>query len=77
MKNERKLSMYIACAFSRDWQSDALEVNQTAYVVNLVAQYGIETTANIPSSSGVDLGPRNEGEPGGNEGMRSFPSAVL
>ena len=44
-----------------------MEVNQTAYAENLVAQHGIETTANIPGSPGVDLGPRKEGGPGGND----------
>ena len=42
-----------------------LEMNQTAYAENLVAQYGISATSNIPGSLGVDLGPRKDGEPGG------------
>ena len=43
-------------------------------VENLVAQYGIEMTANIPGSPSVDLGPRKEGDPGGNE---EFPQSAL
>ena len=41
--------------------------NQTPYAENLLAQYGISATSNIPPSPGVDLDPRKYGEPG------SFP----
>ena len=59
--------MYTGCAFVRDWESGVLEMNQTSFAENLVAQYGISAKSNIPGSPGVDLGPRREGEPGGNE----------
>ena len=59
--------MYTGCAFMRDWESGVLEVNQAAFAENLVTQYRIEMSANIPGSPGVDLGPRKEGEPGGND----------
>ena len=42
-------------------------MNQTAYAETLVAQYGISPTSNIPGSPGVGLGPRKDGEPGGND----------
>ena len=32
-----------------------------------MAQYEISATSNIPGSPGVDLSPRKDGEPGGNE----------
>ena len=55
VKSEGELSMYTGRAFSRYWESGVMEVNQTAYAENLVAQYGIETTASIPGSPGVDM----------------------
>ena len=67
VKNQGKLKMYTGCAFVRDWKSGVLEMNQTAYAENLVAQYRISATSNIPGSPGVDLGPRKDGEPGGND----------
>ena len=67
MKNRGELKIYTGCAFVRDWDSGVVEMNQTAYAENLVAQYGISATSNIPGSPGVDLGPRNNGEPGGND----------
>ena len=67
VKNQGELKMYTGCAFVRDWESGVLEMNQTAYAENLVAQYGISATSNISGSPGVDLSPRKDGEPGGND----------
>ena len=65
MKNHGELKMYSGCAFVRDWESCVLEMNQTVYAENLVVQYGISATSNIPGSPDVDLGLRKDGEPGG------------
>ena len=65
VKNQGELKMYTGCAFVRDWESGVLEMNQAAYAENLVAQYGIFATSNIPGS--VDLGPRKDGEQGVND----------
>ena len=59
--------MYIGCAFDRDWDKGILEMNRTALAKNMVEQHNISATLNIAGSPGVDLGPRKDGEPGGNE----------
>ena len=64
MKNQGELQIYTGCAFVRDWESGVLEMNQNAHAENLVVQYGMSATSN--SSPGVELGPRKDGEPGGN-----------
>ena len=51
-------------------------MNQASFVENLVAQYGISAKSNIPGSPGVDLGPRREGEPGGNGGFTQYRALV-
>ena len=61
MKNQGELKIYTGCAFFRDWESGVLEMNQTAYAENLVAQYGISATSNISGSPGVELGPISHG----------------
>ena len=66
-----ELKMYTGCVFERDWDSGIFEMNQTAFAKNMVEQYNISATSNIPRSPGVDLGPRKDGEPGGNEECRS------
>ena len=54
VKNQGELKMYTRCAFVRDWESGVLEMNQTAYGENLLAEYGISATSNIPGNPGVD-----------------------
>ena len=66
VKNQGELKMYTGCVSVRDWESGVLEMNQTAYAENLVAQYGISATSNIPGSQGVDVGPGKDGELGDN-----------
>ena len=68
--------MYTGCAFVRDCKSGVLEMNQTAYTENLVAQYGISATSNIPGSPGVDLDPREDGELGADEEFPLYRSLV-
>ena len=65
--------MYTGCAFERDWDKGILEMNQTAFAKNMVRQYNISATSNIPGSP---LGPRKEGEPGGNEEFPKYRALV-
>ena len=51
-------------------------MNQTAYAENLVAQYRIPATSNIPGSPGVDLGPRKDGESRDNDGFPLYRPLV-
>ena len=51
-------------------------MNQTAFAKNMVQQYNISATSNIPESPGVDLGPRKDGEPGGNEEFLKYRALV-
>ena len=76
VKNLGKLKMYTGCAFERDWDKGILEMNQTAFANNMVQQYNISTTSNIPRSPGVDLGPRKDGEPGGDEEFPKYCALV-
>ena len=74
VKNLGELKMYTGCAFERDWDKGILEMNQTAFAKNMVQEYNISATSNIPGSPGVDLGPRKDGEPGV---MRNFRITAL
>ena len=67
VKNQGDLKMYTGCAFVCDWESGVLEMNQTTYAENLVAQYGISAISNIPGSPGVDIVPKTDGKPRGND----------
>ena len=76
VKNLGEHKMYTGCAFERDWDNGILEVNQTSFTINMVEQYNISTTSNIPGSPGEDLGPRKDGEPGGNEELPKYRALV-
>ena len=76
VKNLGELKMYTGCAFERDWDKGILEMNQTAFAKSMVQQYNISATSNIPGSPGVDLGPRKDGEPGGNEEFPKYRALV-
>ena len=71
VKHQGELKMFTGCVFVWDWESGVPEMNQTAFAETLMAQYELSVTYNIPGSPGVDLGPRKDGEPGGNE---EFPN---
>ena len=51
-------------------------MNQTAFAKNMVQQYNISAISNIPGSPGVDLGPRKDSEPGGNEEFSKYRALV-
>ena len=51
-------------------------MNQKAFAKNMIEQYNISATLNIPGSPGVDLGPRKYGEPGGNEEFPKYRALV-
>ena len=76
VKNIGELKMYTGCAFERDWDKGILEMKQTAFAKNMVQQYNISATSNIPGSPGIDLGPRKDGEPGGNEEFPKYRALV-
>ena len=76
VKNLGALKMYTGCAFERDWDKGTLDMNQTAFAKNMVQQYNISATSNIPGSPGVDLGPRKDGEPGGHEEFLKYRALV-
>ena len=76
VKTLGELKMYTGYAFERDWDKGILEMSQTSLAKNMVQQYNISATSNIPGSPGVDLGPRKDGEPGGNEEFPTYRALV-
>ena len=75
VKTQGELKIFISCAFVRDGESGVLEINQTAYAENLIAQYGSSAT-NILGSPGVDLGPRKDVKPGCNYEFPQYRTLV-
>ena len=67
MEHLVELKIYTGYPFERDWENGILDIYQKAFAENMMTQYGITTVSNISARNGVDLGPRAEGETGGNE----------
>ena len=76
VKTLGELKMYTGYAFERDWDKGILEMSQTSLAKNMVQQYNISATSNIPGSPGADLGPRKDGEPGSNEEFPTYRALV-
>ena len=58
VKNQEELKIYTGCAFVWDWEFGVLEIKQTEFAENLMAQNLVHATSNVPGSRGVDLGPK-------------------
>ena len=62
-----ELKIYTGSAFEHDWDNGTLEMNQTAFAKNMVGQYNISATLNIPGESRCRSRAKKDGESGGNE----------
>ena len=63
--NLGELTWYTGCAFKRNWELGMLEITQKAFVESMLNRFGVNSFSDIPATSGVELGPREEGEPKG------------
>ena len=43
----------------------ALEITQKAFVESMLNRFGVNSSSDIPATPGIELGPREEGEPRG------------
>ena len=68
-----ELTWYTDCAFKRKCQQGTLEITQKAFVESMLNRFGVNSSSDIPATPGVELGPREEGEP---KGDYSYEEAV-
>ena len=61
--NLRELTWFTGCAFKRNWELGTLEITQKAFVESMLNRFGVNSSSDIPATPGVELGPREEGEP--------------
>ena len=76
VKNLGELKMYTGCALKRDWDNRILKMSQTGLAKLMVEHYNFSATSNIPRRASVHLGPRKDGEPGGNEEFPKYRALV-
>ena len=63
--NLAELTWYTRCAFKRTWELGTLDITQKASVESMLNRFGVNSSSDIPATPGVELGPREEGEPKG------------
>ena len=63
--NLGELTWYTGCAFKRNWELGTLEITQKAFVERMLNRFGVNSSSDIPVTPGVELCPREEGEPKG------------
>ena len=57
------LTWYTGCAFKRHWELGTPEIAQKAFVESVLNRFGVSSSSEIPATPGVELGPKEEGEP--------------
>ena len=63
--NLGELTWYADCAFKRNWGLGTLGITQKAFVESMLNRFGVNLSSDIPATPGVEIGPREEGEPKG------------
>ena len=75
--NLGELTWYTGCAFKRDWELGTLEITQKAFIESMLNRFGVNSSSDIPATPGVELGPREEGEPGGDWPYREAVGSLM
>ena len=71
------LTWYTGCAFKRNWELGTLEITQKALVESMLNRFGVNSSSDIPATPGVELGPREEGEPNGDWPYREGVGSLM
>ena len=75
--NLDELTWYTCCAFKRNWELGTLEITQNAFVESMPNRFVVNSSSDIPATPGVELGPREEGEPKGDWPYRETVGSMM
>ena len=75
--NLGELTRYTGCAFKRNWELGTLEITQKAFVESVLNRFGVNSSSDIPATPGVELCPREEGEPKGDWPYREAVGSLM
>ena len=75
--NLGELTWYTGCAFKRNWELGTLEITQKAFVESMLNRFGANSSSELPATPGVELGPREEGEPKGDWPYREAVGSLM
>ena len=54
-----------------------MEITQKAFIESMLNRFGVNSSSDIPATPGVELGPREEGEPGGDWPYREAVGSLM
>ena len=72
-----ELTWYTGCAFKRNWELGTSAITQKAFVESMLNRFGVNSSSDIPATPGVELGPREEGEPKGDWPYREAVGSLM
>ena len=75
--NLGELTWYTSCAFRRNWELGTLEIPDKAFVESMLNRFGVNSSSDIPATPGVELCPREEGEPKGDWPYREAVGSLM
>ena len=75
--NLGEFAWYTGCAFKRNWELGTLEITPKAFVESMLNRSGVNSSFDIPATPGVELGPRDEGEPNGDWPYREAVGSLM
>ena len=75
--NLGELTWYTGCAFKRNWVLGTLEITQKAFVESMLNRFDVNSSCDIPATPGVELGPREKGEPKGDWPYREAVGSLM
>ena len=68
---------YTGCAFKRNWELGTLEITQKVFVESMLNHFGVNSSSDISATPGIELGPREEGEPKGDWPYREAVGSLM
>ena len=63
--NLGELTWCTGCAFKRNWDLGTLDITQKAFVQSMLHRFGVNSSSDISATPGVEIGPKEAGEPKG------------
>ena len=68
---------YTGCVFKRNWDIGMSKITQKAFVKSMLDLFGVNSSSALPATPGVELGPKEVGEPKGDRPYRDTVGTLM
>ena len=75
--NRGELTWCTGCPLKCNWELGTLEITQKAFVESMLNRFGANSSSDLPATPGVELGPREEGQPKGDWPYREAVGSLM